>query len=144
MIYISLKRKKFDLKNWKLKLRAHFFIYIKVCVRAHRMYCYLVHDEIAYIYACMQSAYMTAVFMNAQKLHSTLNIFFSSLFTVFFFSKRKHNSFREKKIKQVTETLENASKTLFKWFSGNQMKANSDKCHFSCSPVSLTVENREL
>ena len=26
--------------------------------------------------------------------------------------------------------LQNASKTLFKWFNDNQMKANPDKCHF--------------
>ena len=29
--------------------------------------------------------------------------------------------------------LQNASKTLFKWFNDNQMKANPDKCHFICS-----------
>ena len=41
--------------------------------------------------------------------------------------------------------LENAAKTLFQWFSDNQMIANPDKCHFLCSSnreVSLTIENQ--
>ena len=41
--------------------------------------------------------------------------------------------------------LQNASKTLFQWFSDNQMKANPDKCHFICSTskkVILIVENK--
>ena len=29
----------------------------------------------------------------------------------------------------VTASLENASNTLFKWFSDNLFKGNADKCH---------------
>ena len=42
--------------------------------------------------------------------------------------------------------LQKASKTLFQWFSDNQMKSNPDKCNFFCSTnkkVSLIVENKE-
>ena len=38
--------------------------------------------------------------------------------------------------------LQNASKTLFQWFSDNQMKSNPDKCNFICSTsknISLIV-----
>ena len=30
---------------------------------------------------------------------------------------------------QVVSTLEDAVEALFEWFSDNQMKSNSDKCH---------------
>ena len=43
--------------------------------------------------------------------------------------------------------LQNASKTLFKWFSDNQMKANPDKCHFICSSsvkTSIMIENKQI
>ena len=30
---------------------------------------------------------------------------------------------------QVISRLEETAKSLFKWFSDNQMKANPDKCH---------------
>ena len=33
-------------------------------------------------------------------------------------------------MEEVIQKLENAAKTLFQWFSDNQMKANPDKCHF--------------
>ena len=33
-------------------------------------------------------------------------------------------------IEEIIEKSENTSKTLFQWFSANQMKANPDKCHF--------------
>ena len=45
------------------------------------------------------------------------------------------------------QKLEKAVKTLFQWFSDNQMKANPDKCHFLCnsdSEVSLTIETRKI
>ena len=48
-------------------------------------------------------------------------------------------------IKEVIQKLEGAAKTLFQWFSDNQMKTNPDKCHFLCSTnreVSLTIENQ--
>ena len=48
-------------------------------------------------------------------------------------------------IEEVIHKLENAAKTLFQWFSDNQMNANPDKCHFLCSSnreVSLTIENQ--
>ena len=43
--------------------------------------------------------------------------------------------------------LQNASKTLFKWFNDNQIKANPDKCHFICSSTvktSIMIENEEI
>ena len=48
---------------------------------------------------------------------------------------------------EVIQKLENASKTLFQWFSDNQMKAYSDKCHFLWSSIcelSLTIENQKI
>ena len=50
-------------------------------------------------------------------------------------------------IEEVIQKLENAAKTLFQWFSDNQMKANPDKCHFLCnsnSEVSLTIETQKI
>ena len=50
-------------------------------------------------------------------------------------------------IEKVIQKLENAAKTLFQWFSDNQMKANPDKCHFLCnsnSEVSLTIETQKI
>ena len=43
--------------------------------------------------------------------------------------------------------LQNTSKILSKWFSNNQMKANSDKCHFICSSsvkTCITIENEQI
>ena len=36
-------------------------------------------------------------------------------------------------IEELIVKLQNASKTLFQWFSDNQMKSNPDKCNFICS-----------
>ena len=50
-------------------------------------------------------------------------------------------------IEEVIQKLENAAKTLFQWFSDNQMKANPDKCHFlysTNSEVSLAIENQKI
>ena len=50
-------------------------------------------------------------------------------------------------IEEVIQKLKNAAKTLFQWFSDNQMKANPDKCHFLCnsnSEVSLTIETQKI
>ena len=50
-------------------------------------------------------------------------------------------------IEEVIQKLEGAAKTLFQWFSDSQMKANPDKCHFSCSlnsEVSLTIKNQKI
>ena len=47
-------------------------------------------------------------------------------------------------IEEVIQKLENAAKTLFPWFSDNQMKTNPGKCHLLCSSnseVSLTIKN---
>ena len=49
-------------------------------------------------------------------------------------------------IEEVIQKLENAAKTLFRWFSENQIKANPDKSHFLCSSnieVSLTIETKK-
>ena len=53
----------------------------------------------------------------------------------------------ENSIGKVIPGLENAAKTLFQWFSDNQMKANPDKFHFLCSSnseVSLSIENQQI
>ena len=50
-------------------------------------------------------------------------------------------------MEEVIQKLENAAKTLFQWFSDNQMKANPDKCYFLCnsnSEVSLTIETQKI
>ena len=50
-------------------------------------------------------------------------------------------------LNDVILKLQNASKTLFEWFNDNQMKANSDKCHFICSSsvkTSIMIENKQL
>ena len=36
-------------------------------------------------------------------------------------------------LSDVILKLQTFSKTLLKWFSNNQIKANPDKCHFICS-----------
>ena len=43
--------------------------------------------------------------------------------------------------------VQNASKTLFKWFNDNQMKANPNKFHFACSSslkTSIMIENEQI
>ena len=50
-------------------------------------------------------------------------------------------------MEEVIQKLENAAKTLFQWFSDNQMKANRDKFHFLCnsnSGVSLTIKTQKI
>ena len=50
-------------------------------------------------------------------------------------------------IEEVIRKIQNASKTLFQWFSDSQMKANPDKRHFLCSSsseVSLAIENQKI
>ena len=50
-------------------------------------------------------------------------------------------------IKELIVKLQNASKTLFQWFSDSQMKSNPGKSNFICSTskkVSLIVENKEI
>ena len=42
-------------------------------------------------------------------------------------------------IEEVIQELENASKTLFQWFSDNQIKTNPDRCHFLCTSSSELV-----
>ena len=61
----------------------------KVCLYAHCVWCYFLHDEIAYVYIC--TVYIIVVFMNANNLHIILNTFVLSLFTYFY--KMLHNSF---------------------------------------------------
>ena len=48
---------------------------------------------------------------------------------------------------EVIFKLQSASKTLFQWFAGNQMKANPDKCHFICSSnlrTNTMIKNRQI
>ena len=50
-------------------------------------------------------------------------------------------------LNDIILSLQNASKTLFKWFNDNQMKANPDKCHFICSSsvkTSIMIENEQI
>ena len=50
-------------------------------------------------------------------------------------------------IEELIVKLQNASKTLFQWFSDNQLKSNQDKCNLICSTskkVSLIFENKEI
>ena len=50
-------------------------------------------------------------------------------------------------LSDVILKLQNASKTLFKWLSDNQVKVNPDKCHFICSSsvkTSIMIENEEI
>ena len=58
-----------------------------------------------------------------------------------------NTSYTGNSIEEVIQKSENAAKTLFQWFSDNQMKANPDKCYFlrsSNSEVSLTTDNQKL
>ena len=50
-------------------------------------------------------------------------------------------------LNDVILKLQNASKTLFKWFNDNQMKANPDKCHFigsSSVKTNIMIENKQI
>ena len=50
-------------------------------------------------------------------------------------------------LNDVILKLQNASKTLFRWFNDDQMKANPDKCHFICSSsikTSIMIENEQI
>ena len=50
-------------------------------------------------------------------------------------------------IEELIVKIQNASNTLFQWFSDNQMKSNPEKCIFICSTskkVKLIVENKEI
>ena len=50
-------------------------------------------------------------------------------------------------LNDVILKLQNALKTLFKWFNDNQMKANPDKCHFICSSnvkTNIMIENKQI
>ena len=50
-------------------------------------------------------------------------------------------------LSDVILKLQNASKTLLKWFNDNQMKANPDKRHFICSSSVKTcnmIENEQI
>ena len=50
-------------------------------------------------------------------------------------------------IEHVIIKLQDALLTLFQWFYDNQIKANSDKCHFICSTdnkATIIVENQKF
>ena len=82
------------------------------------------------------------------------NIFLCDLFFIMndveFASYADDNTpfFVEDDLNDVILKLQNASKTIFKWFSDNQMKANPDKCHFICSSSVKTsimmIENKQI
>ena len=55
--------------------------------------------------------------------------------------------FMSDNLSDVILKLENASKAIFKWFNGNQMKANPGKCNFICSSnvkTSIMIENKQI
>ena len=81
------------------------------------------------------------------------NIFLCDLFFVMnnvdFASYADDNTpfFVGKDLDDVISKLQNASKTLFQWFSDNQMKPNPDKCHFIRSSnikVNISIENQNI
>ena len=50
-------------------------------------------------------------------------------------------------LSDVILKLQKASKTPFKWFNDNQMKANPNKFHFTCSfsvKTSIILENEQI
>ena len=50
-------------------------------------------------------------------------------------------------LSDVTLILQNAWKTLIKWFNDNQMKVNPGKCHFICSSTvkaNIAIENEQI
>ena len=52
-----------------------------------------------------------------------------------------------KNVEDVTEPLEQASVSLFKWFQNNLLKGNADKCHFlliTCQEISLNVNKFKI
>ena len=56
-----------------------------------------------------------------------------------------HHTLLETIWKMLFSNCKNSSKILFQWFMDNQMKANSEKCHFICSTndtVNKIVENQ--
>ena len=80
------------------------------------------------------------------------NIFLSDLFFIMndveFASYADGNTpfFVGDDLNDVILKLQYASKTLFKWFNDNQMKANPDKCHFICSSsvkTRIMIENKQ-
>ena len=51
------------------------------------------------------------------------------------------------RLDDVFVSLENASLKLFDWFSNNQMKANSDKCHLltsSTDSIAIKIKDNEI
>ena len=55
-----------------------------------------------------------------------------------------HHTQRETVLKKTLQKVEEASNILFKWFSGNHMVANADRCHSLTSTsqeVGVKIEN---
>lgn len=67
-----------SLKNWQFA--CTFSVYVKVFAR--RVHCYFLYAKTEYAFT--QFMYAIVVFINAHKLHLTLNTFLSFLFTLFY------------------------------------------------------------
>ena len=80
---------------------------------------------------------------------TTLNIFLCDLFLVIdsidFTSYAKDNTSYtiDKSAEKVTDKLEIVAKSLFRWFSDNQIKVNPNKCHFLQVLQVKTITNRK-
>ena len=51
------------------------------------------------------------------------------------------------RLDDVLDSLENAGLKIFDWFSNNQMKASSDKCHLLTSAtasIAIKIEDNEI
>ena len=56
-------------------------------------------------------------------------------------------SFVGEGLSDIILKFKNASKILFKWLNGNQMKANPNKCHFFVAlakKISIMIENEQI
>ena len=75
------------------------------------------------------------------------NIFSCDLFFIMSYADDSTPFFVGDDLSDVILKLQNTSKTLFKWFNGNQMKPNPDKYHFICSSsvkTSIVKENERI
>ena len=73
--------------------------------------------------------------------------FFYDLFVIFYYADENTPFFLEWRFKWCYIEIQNASKTIFKRFNDNQMKANPDKSHFICTSrvkTSIRIENEPI
>ena len=86
-------------------------------------------------------------------MHERVNIFICDLFSIM--NKLDFISYADDNtpyvigygVKEVINSLKEASGNSFYWFAGNHIKANSDKCHLlvsSSDEVSICVDNYNI